>query len=167
VDAAPLSPYGASKVSAETYMGLFRRLHGISTLSLRMSNVYGPRQDPHSDSGVVAIFSAAAREGRMATIYGDGHQTRDYIYVRDAVGAFLVAARSDAVGVLNISTGIETSLLELARTLSVQTVFAPARAGEVARSCLEPRRAAAALGWSAEVPLTAGLHETVAGTAAV
>jgi UDP-glucose 4-epimerase len=161
---APSSPYGASKAAAETYMNLFRRLHGISTLSLRMSNVYGPRQDPHSDSGVVAIFSAAAYERRTATIYGDGRQTRDYVFVRDAVEAFLAAGASDAEGVLNISTGIETSLVELAQTIGVRTVFAPERAGEVARSCLDPRRAAAELGWSANVPLDVGLRETVAST---
>jgi UDP-glucose 4-epimerase len=164
---APLSPYGASKAAAETYMSLFRRLHGISTLSLRMSNVYGPRQDPHGDSGVVAIFSAAACEGRAATIYGDGRQTRDYLYVRDAVSAFLAAARSDAEGVLNISTGIETTLLELARTVGVQAVFARGRAGEIKRSCLDPGHAARSLGWRPAVPLAEGLRHTVSHAAAV
>ena len=82
---APLSPYGASKAAAETYMQLFTRLHGLSTLALRMANVYGPRQDPHGEAGVVAIFTGAAREGRTATIYGDGAQTRDYVHVSDVV----------------------------------------------------------------------------------
>jgi UDP-glucose 4-epimerase len=164
---APLSPYGVSKAAAEMYVSLYRRLHGISSLCLRMSNVYGPRQDPQRASGVVAILSAAACEGRTATIYGDGEQTRDYLYVRDAVGAFLAAAHSHAQGVLNISTGIETTVLDLARTLSVQTVFADARAGEVTRSCLDPRRAASSLGWTAAVSLAEGLRETVAKTAAV
>jgi UDP-glucose 4-epimerase len=164
---APLSPYGASKAAAETYMSLFRRLHGISTLSLRMSNVYGPRQDPAGRSGVVAIFSAAARMGREATIYGDGRQTRDYLYVRDAVRAFIAAAYSDAEGVLNVSTGVETTLLDLARTLGVRTAFARGRAGEVTRSCLDPRHAARMLKWRAEVPLAEGLRETVSHVAAV
>jgi UDP-glucose 4-epimerase len=164
---APLSPYGASKAAAETYMGLFRRLHGVSTLVLRMSNVYGPRQDPHGDSGVVAIFSEAAREGRVVTIYGDGRQTRDYLYVRDAVGAFLAAAYSDADGVLNISTGVETTLLDLARALGVRTAFARGRAGEITRSCLDPQHAARRLGWRAGMPLVEGLRETLNQTAAV
>src|SRR3954447_1136843 len=86
---APLSPYGASKAAAETYMSLFRRLHGLSTLCLRMSNVYGPRQDPHSEAGVVAIFCAAAAQGRTVTVCGGGRQTRDFLYVGDAVQAFL------------------------------------------------------------------------------
>jgi UDP-glucose 4-epimerase len=164
---APRSPYGASKAAAETYMSLYQRLHGISTLSLRMSNVYGPRQDPHGASGVVAIFAAAAHAGRSATIYGDGHQSRDYLYVRDAVGAFMAAARCDANGVVNVSTGIETTLLELARTLGVRTRFAGGRAGEIDRSCLDPRRAAQALGWRASVPLQEGLRATLGHAAAV
>jgi UDP-glucose 4-epimerase len=167
VPVAPRSPYGASKAAAETYMNLYRRLHGISTLSLRMSNVYGPRQDPHGDSGVVAIFAAAAHAGRTATIYGDGRQTRDYLYVRDAVAAFLAAARCDVEGVLNVSTGIETTLLDLARTLGVRTTFAGGRPGEIDRSYLDPRRAARALGWRASVPLQHGLRETLGHAAAV
>jgi UDP-glucose 4-epimerase len=158
---APLSPYGASKAAAETYMSLFRRLHGISTLSLRMSNVYGPRQDPHGDSGVVAIFSAAAREDRVATVYGDGRQTRDYLYVGDAARAFLAAAYSDTEGVLNISTGVETTLLELAQMLGVRAAFTRGRAGEITRSCLDPRHAERLLGWRAATPLAEGLRETV------
>jgi UDP-glucose 4-epimerase len=164
---APLSPYGASKAAAETYMSLFQRLHGLSTLSLRMSNVYGPRQNPHGDSGVVTIFSAAAREGRVATIYGDGRQTRDYLYVGDAVRAFMAAARSRAAGVLNISTGIETTLLELVRTLGVRAEFAEGRPGEITRSCLDPRHADRTLGWEAVVPLEEGLRLTLDHPAAV
>jgi UDP-glucose 4-epimerase len=162
---APLSPYGASKAAAETYMSLFSRLHGISTLSLRMSNVYGARQDPHGESGVVAIFSAAVAEQRPATIYGDGSQTRDYLYVGDAVSAFLAAARSDAEGVLNVGSGIETTVRELAATLGVETMNAAGRAGEVTRSCLDPARAASTLGWSAAVPLGEGLKLMLSGDA--
>jgi UDP-glucose 4-epimerase len=164
---APGSPYGASKAAAETYMTMYRRLHGMSTLSLRMSNVYGPRQDPNGDSGVVAIFAAAAQAGRTATIYGDGRQTRDYLYVRDAVAAFLAAARCNAEGVLNISTGTETSLLDLARALGVRTQFAGGRAGEIDRSCLDPRRAERTLGWRARVPLQDGLRATLSHAAPV
>jgi UDP-glucose 4-epimerase len=164
---APLSPYGASKAAAETYLSLFRRLHGISTAALRMSNVYGPRQDPHGGSGVVAIFAEAAREGRVVTIYGDGRQTRDYLYVRDAVRAFLAAAHSDVDGVLNISTGVETTVLDLARAIGVRTTFARERAGEITRSCLDPQRAGRRLGWRAQTPLVEGLRETLAQTAAV
>jgi len=108
-EVAPLSPYGVSKAGAELYMRLFRRLHEISTLTLRMSNVYGPRQDPHGESGVVAIFAGAAMEGRPVTIYGDGRQTRDYVYVADVVAAFVAAGRSRVEGVLNVGTGIETT----------------------------------------------------------
>ena len=157
----PLSPYGASKAAAETYMSLFSRLHGMSTLSLRMANVYGPRQDPHGEAGVVAIFSAAAVEARAATIFGDGTQTRDYIYVGDVVAAFLAAGRSDAQGVLNVSTGRETSLSELAARLGVVGRHAPGRSGEVRRSCLDPRRAAAVLGWRAQTTLDDGLRRTL------
>jgi UDP-glucose 4-epimerase len=158
---APLSPYGASKAAAETYMSLFARLHGLSTLSLRMSNVYGPRQDPRGESGVVSIFSAAAAEGRTATIYGDGRQTRDYVYVGDAVRAFIAAAGSGAEGVINVGSGIETSVLELATSLDLATETAPGRAGEVIRSCLDPARARHALGWSATVGLADGLRRTL------
>jgi UDP-glucose 4-epimerase len=92
---APLSPYGTSKAAAECYLEQYARLHGLSTLSLRMANVYGPRQDPHGEAGVVAIFAGALLEGRPVAVYGDGRQTRDYIYVSDAVDAWLAAAESD------------------------------------------------------------------------
>jgi UDP-glucose 4-epimerase len=163
--AAPLSPYGASKAAAETYMSLFSRLHGISTLSLRMSNVYGPRQDPHGESGVVAIFSAAVAERRTATIYGDGSQTRDYLYVGDAVRAFVAAARSDAEGVLNVGSGIETTVLDLAAAMGIETLTSAGRAGEVTRSCLDPARAASTVGWRAAVPLEEGLRLMLSGDA--
>jgi UDP-glucose 4-epimerase len=155
---APLSPYGASKAAAETYMRLFTRLHGISTLALRMANVYGPRQDPHGEAGVVAIFSGAAREGRTATIYGDGTQTRDYVHVSDVVRAFVAAGRSPVTGVLNVSTGQETSVFGLAKQLGLDMRFQPGRAGEILRSCLDPTAAAESLAWRAEVVLADGLQ---------
>jgi UDP-glucose 4-epimerase len=158
----PFSPYGASKAAAETYLALYTRLHGLSTMGLRFGNVYGPRQDPHGEAGVIAIFAGAAAEGRPATIYGDGSQTRDYVYVEDVVAGFLAAAGSDATGAVNIGTGIETSVLELTEALGVEPRFAPARKGEVARSCLDISRAAQVLGWRAEVPLADGLERTLA-----
>ncbi|MBE2318732.1 GDP-mannose 4,6-dehydratase [Solirubrobacter sp. CPCC 204708] len=159
---APLSPYGASKAAAETYMQLFERLHGLSTLSLRMANVYGPRQDPGGESGVVAIFAGAAREGRQAVIYGDGTQTRDYVHVSDVVAAFVAAGESAVTGALNVSTGSETSVMELARLLGLEPEQRPGRAGEISRSCLDPSRAEQALGWRAQVPLADALAD-VAG----
>jgi len=156
----PLSPYGTSKAAAEWYLAQYARLHGLSTLALRMANVYGPRQDPHGEAGVVAIFSGAAAERRRVTVFGDGTQTRDYVYVGDVKRAWLAAAASDAQGALNVSTGRETSLLELADGLGVEHELAPGRAGEVARSCLDPSAARAALAWRAETPLDEGLRHT-------
>ena len=159
---APLSPYGTSKAAAEWYLAQYSRLHSMSSVALRMANVYGPRQDPHSEAGVVAIFCGAAAEGRAVTVYGDGRQTRDYLYVGDAVDAWLAAAESDVTGALNVSTGTETPLLDLVDLLGLEHEVRPGRPGEIARSCLDPRRAAADLGWSARVPLADGLRETLA-----
>jgi UDP-glucose 4-epimerase len=156
----PLSPYGTSKAAAEWYLGQYARLHGLSTLALRMSNVYGPRQDPHGDAGVVAIFCGAAAAGRPVTVYGDGRQTRDYVFVGDVVAAWIAAARTDVGGALNVSTGAETAVLELAAALGVEHRPAPGRPGEIARSCLDPSAAAAALGWRAETTLEEGLRRT-------
>jgi UDP-glucose 4-epimerase len=158
---APLAPYGGSKAAAETYMQLFRRLHGLSTLSLRMSNVYGPRQDPHGESGVIAIFCGLAARGAPATIFGDGRQTRDFVFVGDVVRAFLAAGRSGAEGALNVSTGRETSLLDLAALLGLEVAHADSRAGEIQRSVLDPSATHAALGWRAQVELADGLERTL------
>ena len=155
----PGSPYAASKAAAESYLELYRELHGLSTLSLRLSNAYGPRQGG-GESGVIAIFCAAAADGRPVTIFGDGGQTRDFLYVADAVEAFVIAGESRVTGCCNIATGTETSVLELARELGLRTRFAPARAGEVRRSCLDPRAAAARLVWRARTPLSDGLTST-------
>jgi UDP-glucose 4-epimerase len=157
---APLSPYGAGKAAAEVYMGVYRRLHGISTLTLRMANVYGPRQDPHGDAGVIAIFCGARADGLPALVYGDGLQTRDYVYVGDAVRAFLAAARADATGVLNVAGGRETSIVAVAQALGMEIERAPGRHGEIRRSCLDPSAAAAALGWRATTGLVEGLART-------
>jgi UDP-glucose 4-epimerase len=159
---APLSPYGASKAAAESYLALFSRLYGLSTLALRMSNVYGPRQNPHGEAGVVAIFCSAAAEGRPVTVFGDGSQTRDFVYVEDVVRAFAAAGTSNEQGAINASTGVETSLLDLSGALELETVPGPARLGEIARSSLDPTRAAERVGWRAQTPLAEGLRRTLA-----
>ncbi|RKQ92886.1 UDP-glucose 4-epimerase [Solirubrobacter pauli] len=158
---APLSPYGAGKAAAETYLNLFSRLYGISTLSLRMANVYGPRQNPHGEAGVIAIFCALALEGERATIFGDGEQTRDFVYVEDVVQAFVTAGRSTVGGAFNVSTGTETSLLELASALELRTTQGEARLGEIRRSCLDPGAVAERLGWRAQTSLETGLQKTM------
>jgi UDP-glucose 4-epimerase len=162
----PLAPYGAGKAAAETYMVLYERLHGLSTLSLRLANVYGPRQDPLGEGGVIARFSAAAAEGRAVTVYGDGRQTRDFVYVGDVAAAFAAAVRSDVRGAVNVGTGAETSVLDLAAQLGVETRFAPARLGEVERSCLDGAKAGQTLSWRPTVSLRDGLSRTLAWVAA-
>jgi UDP-glucose 4-epimerase len=158
---APLSPYGTSKAAAEWYLGQYRRLHGISTLALRMANVYGPRQDPHGEAGVVSIFCGIAAAGGRATVFGDGRQTRDYVFVEDIVDAWIAAAERDVTGALNLSSGVETTVRELAEVLGVPHDVAPGRPGEIERSCLDPGAAAEQLGWRAVVPLAGGLRRTL------
>jgi len=159
---APLSPYGTSKAAAEWYLSQYTRLHGISTLALRMANVYGPRQDPHGEAGVVSIFCGIAADGGRATVFGDGRQTRDYVYVEDVVAAWLKAAESDLTGAMNVSTGTETDILELASALELPYDFKPGRPGEIERSRLNPARAHEHLGWTASTPLQEGLRRTLA-----
>jgi UDP-glucose 4-epimerase len=159
----PESPYGVAKHCAEQYVVLYNRLHGTSHTVLRLANVYGPRQDPAGEAGVVAIFCAQVLAGERPTIYGDGRQTRDYVYVGDAVAAFLAAADRGRPGTWNIGSGTEVSVLELARVISavagrpVDPAFAPARPGELLRSALASERAARDLGWLAATPLPAGV----------
>jgi UDP-glucose 4-epimerase len=167
--ALPLSPYGQSKLSGEGYCALFARLHGLSTVALRYANVYGPRQDPLGEGGVIAIFCGAFAHGRTPTIYGDGRQTRDYVYVGDVVAANLLAADAAVTGCFNVGTGVETSVLDLVdafRGLDGGTSFAPAhapaRAGEVLRSCLDATQVGTALGWKPQVDLAEGLTRTLA-----
>src|SRR6476661_3674885 len=109
----PDAPYGQSKFAAEGYASLYGRLYGLTATSLRLGNVYGPRQDPHGEAGVVAIFCGALLTGGTSRVFGDGRQTRDYIYVRDVIEAFIAAATSEANGIYNVGTGVETSVLEL------------------------------------------------------
>jgi len=160
----PASPYAASKAAAESYVALYRQLHGLSTFTLRLANVYGPRQ-AGGEAGVIAIFCAAAAAGETVTIFGDGGQTRDFVYVADVVDAFLRAGDDDGEGHCNIGTGRETSVLDLARELGLRTRFEPARAGEVQRSCLDAAVAAQRLGWRAGTTLEAGLRRTLTSTA--
>lgn len=166
----PLAPYGAHKAQAEDRCALFAREHGLATLSLRYANVYGPRQDPLGEGGVVAIFCGRLRGGGRPVIFGDGSQTRDFVHVEDVVAANLAAAASDEVGALNIGSGMETSVLELVATLrsiagesagAFEPVFEPGRAGEVRRSCLDPSAAGAALGWRPGIVLADGLASTL------
>jgi UDP-glucose 4-epimerase len=164
----PLSPYGQSKFAGEGYVALYQRLYGLSGVSLRLSNVYGPRQDPLGEAGVVAIFCGRLLAGRPPTVFGSGHQTRDYIYVGDVVSAALAAAAGDASGPINIGTGRESSVLELLELLrglegspGPEPEFAPPRKGEVERISIDPARAGAELGWSAETGLEEGLRLTL------
>jgi UDP-glucose 4-epimerase len=164
----PDAPYGQSKYSAEGYLSLYGRLYGLSTIALRLGNVYGPRQDPSGEAGVVAIFSSALLGGSRPRVFGDGRQTRDYIYVADVVEAFLAAAGSQVGGTYNVGTGTETSVLELGELLGhicdreFDPEMAPARFGEVQRIAIDSAKAAADLGWSARTELEDGLRVTAA-----
>jgi len=165
---APLAAYGQSKYAAEGYLALYERLYGLSGISLRLGNVYGPRQDPLGEAGVIAIFCGVLREGGRPTVFGDGSQTRDYIYVGDVVAAALAAAASDVVGPINIGTGRETSVLDLVDALrelggreDFEAELAPARPGEVQRITLDASRAERELGWRAETGLDEGLRLTL------
>jgi UDP-glucose 4-epimerase len=159
----PESPYGVAKHCAEQYVVLYNRLHRTSHTVLRFANVYGPRQDPAGEAGVVAIFCAQLLAGERPTIYGDGRQTRDYVYIGDAVAAFLAAADRVRPGVWNIGSGIEVSVLELARVIGevagqpVDARFEPLRPGELLRSALASERANRDLGWVATTALTEGV----------
>lgn len=170
----PISPYGQAKYAAEGYCDLFRRLHGVSAVNLRLANVYGPRQDPLGEGGVVAIFCGRLLAGERLCIYGDGGQTRDFVYVADVAKAALLASDSDAHGAYNVGRGEETSVLHLAERLrdmarqlelpgaaSFEPVFLPERQGEVRRSALDPANARARLGFEAATALEDGLRRTL------
>jgi UDP-glucose 4-epimerase len=165
---APLSAYGQSKFAAEGYLALYERLHGVSGVSLRLGNVYGPRQDPLGEAGVIAIFCGLLKSGGRPTVYGDGTQTRDYIYVGDVVAAALAAAESSVSGPVNIGTGRETSVLELVEALGrlggaegFEPELAPARTGEVQRIAVDAARARRELGWTPATGLDDGLRLTL------
>jgi UDP-glucose 4-epimerase len=161
----PLAPYGTSKLCGEEYVATWNRLYGTGHVVLRLANVYGPRQEPHGEAGVVAIFMGLLHDGGTPRIYGDGTQTRDYVFVEDVVTAMLAAAAHDG-GVFNIGTGTETSVLDLyaaverASGVSREADFAEARLGELQRSVLDISRAEHALGWRPAHPLADGLART-------
>jgi UDP-glucose 4-epimerase len=160
----PLAPYGASKLGAEEYLQTYNRLYGSGHVALRYGNVYGPRQDPHGEAGVVAIFFGRLARGEPLRIFGDGRQTRDYVYAGDVAAATLAAQRHS--GVFNVGTGVETSVVELAGAccsvagLSAQLEHEPPRAGELQRSVLDPSLADRELGFRAMTTLHDGLAAT-------
>jgi UDP-glucose 4-epimerase len=169
----PESPYAVSKLSVEHYLAYYGRVHGMDTVALRYANVYGPRQDPHGEAGVVAIFCGRVLAGEAIRIFGDGTQTRDYVYVGDVAEATFRAATSalPAPGQLNdrafnVGTGVETSVLRLASVLqdvagrTVPTEFAPHRPGEQQRSALDVRKIMQVLGWTPHTSLEEGLMHT-------
>ena len=163
----PISPYGITKISMEQYVSAWNGIYGISGISLRYANIYGPRQNPQGEAGVIAIFCHRLLTGQIPMINGDGGQTRDYTYVEDVAAANLKALEHPEVtGPVNISTGVETSVNDLDRALveaagsPVAAQHAPARPGEQRRSCLSPARAARVLGWKPMVSLPEGLRRT-------
>jgi UDP-glucose 4-epimerase len=168
----PMAAYGQSKYCAEAYCGWYERLHGLSCVTLRYGNVYGPRQDPQGEAGVIAIFAGKLITGGRPTIYGDGRQTRDYTYVADIVAANrAAAAHPEAHGAYNVGTGVESSVLELVGALraaagveedAFMPEFAPARKGELQRSSLDVGRARAELGFTADTDLVSGMKSTLA-----
>jgi UDP-glucose 4-epimerase len=164
---APEAPYGQSKYAAEGYCELFRRLHGLSTVSLRYGNVYGPRQDPLGEAGVIAIFCGRLLARERPVVFGDGLQTRDYVHVDDVVAANIAAVDSSAVGAFNVGTGVETTVLQLVDALaplaeaSFEPDHRPPRPGEVQRIALDCSRAGEELGWESRVRLEDGLTQTL------
>lgn len=164
----PVSPYGASKYSAECYVDMYHRIYGIETVILRYSNVYGPRQDPKGEAGVVAIFAGLMLQNKPATIFGDGTKTRDYAYVGDLVEANMAAMlREGSQGCFNLGTGVETSDMQIfeavrdAAGADVEPIFSEMRPGEVYRICLDSSLAEKGLGWRAKTPLEEGIAKAV------
>jgi UDP-glucose 4-epimerase len=164
----PVSPYGVAKKVVDDYLYAFRALHGTDFAALALANVYGPRQDPHGEAGVVAIFAGRLLAGEPCTIFGDGEQTRDFVYVDDVVDAFVRAAHSGTGVLCNIGTGVETSVNRLyeamaaAADVKTPASHAPARTGELARSALNPGLAARELGWVPTTSLDDGTASVLA-----
>jgi UDP-glucose 4-epimerase len=164
----PVSPYGVSKRASELYLGCYRALNGLEYVAMRYANVYGPRQDPHGEAGVVAIFALKLLSGEVPTINGDGTQTRDYVYVGDLVRANVALANHPYCGPMNFGTGIETDVNEIFRHIrkacgvDAPEQHGPAKPGEQKRSVISPKLAEQVLGWRPEVKLADGIEKTVA-----
>jgi len=165
----PFSVYGQSKLAAEGYIDLYARTRGLPAGAVRLGNIYGARQDPATEAGVVAIFCALARDGGRPTVFGTGEQTRDYVHVADVVDALLAMEPADEAGPINVGTGVETSVMELAARVGAsfgrddfEPLQAPARLGEIERTFLDTRAAADRIGWKAKRTLDTGLEETIA-----
>jgi len=163
----PVSPYGIAKITTELHLRFYRREYGIDYIALRLGNVYGPRQNPFGEAGVIAIFSNRMLKGEPATINGDGLQTRDYIYVSDVVNAFILALSGEQNEEFNIGTGKETNVVELFQMIcgacgtNTDEIHGPAKPGEVHRSCLANDKAARRLNWIPTVKLDDGVRRTV------
>ena len=164
----PFSIYGQSKFAAEGYIDLYARTRGLRATTVRLGNIYGPRQDPATEAGVVAIFCALGRDGGRPTVFGTGEQTRDYVHVADVVSALLAAEAGDDPGPINVGTGVETNVLRLAELVGralgrndFEPEFAPARLGEIERTVLDTTGAAERLGWRAERTIETGLEQTI------
>jgi UDP-glucose 4-epimerase len=162
----PISPYGVAKLSTENYLYYFSKIHGLDYIALRYANVYGPRQDPHGEAGVVAIFSKKILAGEAPLINGDGLQTRDYTYIGDVVKVNIVAIKSDFTGPVNIGTGAETDVVTLFNVLKdasgkdIEELHGPAKTGEQKRSVLDNSLAGKVLGWKPEFSIEEGLKLT-------
>ncbi len=161
----PLAPYGTAKLAGEEYLLTYQRLYGMANVALRFGNVFGPRQDPHGEAGVVAIFLGRLRDGETCLIFGDGKQERDYVFVGDVVAAALAGSEVEG-GIFNVGTGRATSVLELYELCrrvagsKLAAEHAPARAGELQRSVLDVGKAADELGWRPDTTLEEGLRQT-------
>ena len=163
----PLSPYGVSKLAGGLYVNAYSSLYGLRGTTLALANVYGPRQDPHGEAGVVAIFAGKLLNGEPCTIYGTGMQTRDFVYVDDVASAFVASIESGDGKLLNIGTGIETSIQYLYEEMALASGIESApekgaeRSGEIERSALDPSLAEKILGWTPQTNLRAGIHSTL------
>jgi len=163
----PQSPYGISKATTMSYLSAYQELYGLDGTALALANVYGPRQDPHGEAGVVAIFAGQLLEKTESTIFGTGEQTRDFVYVQDVVEAFIKASEVEKMDFCNIGTGIETSVNELYETMASllnnasEPNYLPSRSGEIERSALDPTYAQSSLGWVSTTSLSDGLSKTI------
>ncbi len=163
----PLSPYGVSKTAMIYYLSVYRHLYGLDSTVLTMANVYGPRQDPHGEAGVVSIFAEQLLSEEGCKIFGTGEQTRDFVYVEDVIEALILASQAPGLGIINIGTGIETSINDLYQAMSsiMETTsnpkYEPSRLGEVERSVLDPTYAKSSLGWVSTTSLVEGLSRSI------